>query len=88
MTESQSLKHKCSWSITIERFHMTAASLVYQNKGTAAMLVYKSNPLGIEVYSYANHFFSFIKPILWFHSRDKAAMLVAKTIQFFLAEFA
>ena len=42
---------------------VTAAMLVYQNKGMAAILVYKANPLGIELYFYANTFFCFIEPI-------------------------
>jgi len=33
--------------------------LVSLNKGTAAMLVSPTNPLGIELYSYANVFFCF-----------------------------
>ena len=37
--------------------------LVYQNKGMAAILVYKANLLGIELYFYANTFFCFIEPI-------------------------
>ena len=37
--------------------------LVSQNKGMAAILVYKANPLGIELYFYANTFFCFIEPI-------------------------
>ena len=37
---------------------VTAAMLVYRNKGTAAILVYQANPLGIELYFYANTFFS------------------------------
>ena len=40
-----------------------AAMLVYQNKGMVAILVYKGNPLGIELYFYANTFFCFIEPI-------------------------
>ena len=28
--------------------------LVYRNKGTAAILVYQANPLGIELYFYVN----------------------------------
>ena len=37
--------------------------LVYKNKGIAAILVYKANPLGIELYFYVNIFFCFIEPI-------------------------
>ena len=37
--------------------------LVYQNKRMAAILVYKANQLGIELYFYANTFFCFIEPI-------------------------
>ena len=42
---------------------ITAAMLVYQNKGTATILVYQANPLGIELFFSANTFFCFIKPI-------------------------
>ena len=38
---------------------VTAAILVSLNIGTAAMLVSPTNPLGIELYSYANVFFCF-----------------------------
>ena len=38
---------------------VTAAMLASLNKGTAAMLVSPTNPLGIEFYSYANVFFWF-----------------------------
>ena len=36
---------------------VTAAILVSQNKETAAMLMSQTNPLGVEVFSYANTFF-------------------------------
>ena len=36
-----------------------AAMLVSLNKGTAAILVSPTNPLGIEPYAYANVFFCF-----------------------------
>ena len=42
---------------------VTAAMLVSQNKEMAAMLVSQTKPLGIELYFYANTFFSFSKPI-------------------------
>ena len=38
---------------------VTTAMLVSPNKGTAAMLVYATSPLGTELYSYANVFFLF-----------------------------
>ena len=38
-----------------------AAMLVFQNKETAAMLVFQINPLGIGLCFYANSFFCFIK---------------------------
>ena len=38
---------------------VTAAMLVSQNKGMAAMLVSPTNPLGIELYYHANVFFCF-----------------------------
>ena len=40
---------------------VSAAILVSQNKETAAMLVSQTNPLGIELFSYANAFFCFSK---------------------------
>ena len=36
-----------------------SAILLFLNKGMAAMLVSPTNPLGIELYSYANAFFCF-----------------------------
>ena len=36
---------------------VTAAMLVFQNKGMAAMMVYQANPLGFELYLYANTLF-------------------------------
>ena len=46
---------------TIKSFScdVTLAMLVYLNKGTVAMLVSPTNPLGIELYSYANVLFCF-----------------------------
>ena len=37
---------------------VTAAMLVFQNKEMAAMMVHQTNPPGIEIYFYANTFFS------------------------------
>ena len=36
-----------------------AAMLVFQDKGMAAMMVYQTNPPGIELYFYANTFLCF-----------------------------
>ena len=36
---------------------VTVAILVFQNNGTAAMLVYPENPLGVELFSHVNAFF-------------------------------
>ena len=36
---------------------VTAAILVSQNMKTAAMLVFQTNPVGVELFSYANAFF-------------------------------
>ena len=36
---------------------VTVAILVSQNNGTAAMLVYPENPLGVELFSHVNAFF-------------------------------
>ena len=38
---------------------VTAAILVSQNKETAAMLVSQTNPVGVELFSYAHAFFCF-----------------------------
>ena len=38
--------------------------LVSQNKEMAAMMVYQTNPPGIELYIYANNFFSFSNPTM------------------------
>ena len=43
---------------------VTAAMLVFQNKEMKAMLVSQTKPLGIELYFYANTFFSFSK-LVW-----------------------
>jgi len=57
--------HNCTitTSFSIERFHMTSRQpfLVFQNNETAAMLVYQTNPLGVELFSYANTSFCFSK---------------------------
>ena len=49
----------------IECFHMTSRGHVGVPKQTkmAAILVSQTKPLGIELYFYANTFFSFRKPI-------------------------
>jgi hypothetical protein len=36
---------------------VTAAILVFQNYETAAMLMYQTNPMGVEVFSYVNSIF-------------------------------
>ena len=53
-----------SYSIHAEPFsnrvcsrNITAAILVFQNNETVAMLVSQTNPLGVELFSYANAFF-------------------------------
>ena len=38
---------------------VTETMLVYLNNGTAAMLLYPTNPPGIELYCHANVFFCF-----------------------------
>ena len=38
-------------------YDVTAAILVFQNNGTAAMLVYLDNPVGVEFFSYVKTFF-------------------------------
>ena len=50
-----------AWDVYLERerFHMTsrAAILVFKNNKTAAMLVFQTNPMGIDLFSYVNAFF-------------------------------
>ena len=38
-------------------YDVTAVILVSQNNETAAMLVYQTNPVGVELFSYVNNFF-------------------------------
>ena len=39
----------------IQRFHMRGIDiLVFQNNKTAAMLVFQTNPVGVELFSYVN----------------------------------
>jgi len=46
----------------IERFHMTSRQPYwFQNKETAAMLVYQTNPLKVELFSYVNTSFCLSK---------------------------
>jgi len=52
------MKHYC-----VECFYrafshdVTAAILVFLNNETEAMLVYQTNPVGVELFSYAKAFF-------------------------------
>ena len=57
--------HSCKPNLTYRAFphDVTAAMLVFQNKGMAAMMVYQTNPLRFELYFYANTFFCFSNPI-------------------------
>ena len=44
----------------IERFHMTSwrpYAWVFQNNKTAAILMFQTNPVGVELFSYVNAFF-------------------------------
>ena len=43
-------------SLAIER-HVTEVILVFQTNKMMAMLVYKENPVGVELFSYVNAFF-------------------------------
>ena len=54
----------CERSYRAFSHDVTAAMLVFQNKGMAAMMVYQTNPPGIELFFYANTFFCFSNP-LW-----------------------
>ena len=49
-----------SWVLSRD---VTAAMLVFQNKEMAAMMVYQTNPSGIELCFYANTLFCFSNPI-------------------------
>ena len=40
---------------------VTGAILVSQNNEMVAMLVYQTNPVGVELFSYVNNFFCFNK---------------------------
>ena len=40
---------------------VTAAILVFQNKETAALLVFHTNPVGVELFSYVKNFFCYHK---------------------------
>ena len=52
------------WSLNRAFSHdVTVAMLVFQNKEMAAMMVYRTNPLGTELYFYANSFFCFSNSI-------------------------
>ena len=52
----------CGWYRAFS-YDVSAAILVFQNKETVAMLAYQTNPLGIELYLFANMFCCFSKPI-------------------------
>ena len=56
-------RRKLITAFPIERFSydLTAVILVYQKQWTAAILVYQSSPVGVEVFSYVNTFFCFNK---------------------------
>ena len=58
--ENSSRTYACYRSFSHD---VTAAMLVYENKGMAAILVHKTNPQGIELYFYVNDFYCFIEPI-------------------------
>ena len=47
----------------IERFHMTSRQPCWCSKTKAAMMVYQTNPPGIELYFYANAFLCFSNTI-------------------------
>ena len=52
--------------------------LVFQNKETTAILVYKTSPLGAEISFYVKIFFCFGKPI-WRLVMSENALLYHKT---------
>ena len=69
-----------------------AAILVFQNSETAAMLVSQTNPLGVELFSYANAFFCSNKQVSentllflngFLFSEEKSS--AAKSIYYYLA---
>ena len=53
---------------------------MFQNKGMAAMMVYQTNPPGIELYFYANAFFSFGNPIWLLVTLVKTLYWVSKFV--------
>ena len=62
MTSGRSKRHLRNgffMMIRVSSHDVTAAMLVPLHKGTAAILVSPTNPLGIELYSYASAFFCF-----------------------------
>ena len=87
------LESKNGINISFTRKRIGAVMLVFQNKGIAAMMVYQSNPPGIELYFYANTLFCFSSPI-WllvtrlktlyrFGLRDESELKLGKKCAFF-----
>ena len=50
-------------ALNVSEMRVAAAILVFQNKETAAILVYQAIPPGIKFYFYAKKVFCFSKPI-------------------------
>ena len=46
------------WMYRVFSLDVTTATFVSQNNETAAMLQSQTNPVGVELFSYANAFFS------------------------------
>ena len=64
--------------------------LVFQNKGMAAMMVYQTNPSGIELYFYAKSLLCFSNPIwllvTWVKNalyQELGVLLITKVAEFF-----
>ena len=61
---------------------VTAAMLVFQNKEMPAMMVYQTNPPGIELYFYANTFFCFSNPIDLIHDGRNVGFAIIMQISY------
>ena len=59
---------------------VTVAMFLYQNKGTAALILYQANPLGIELCFYANTLFHQNKTISLAMSQIQSKPLSASSL--------
>ena len=56
-TTARSAKVRTGWPYRVFSHDVMVAILVSQNNETAAMLVFQTSSLGVELFSYANVFF-------------------------------